>query len=309
MNKRKLPDSVFAVAAVLLWSTAFVGIKFGYQSGVKPFFFAGIRFFLSGLILWPLALYMNREINAWKNLKDNIGFIFLIGILQIFILYAALYTGVFLVPASITAIVIGIQPLITSAGAHFFTENEKIVPRQWFALLLAVAGLVILSVSRNSAVNRSAAGSSGELTGIILLIFSMLTGSASSILVSVSKRRLSPLVLSSGQFTIGGLLLLLLSLITDGFPEFYPDRSFALSLVWLVFVSSSAISLWFWLLSTRKAKVGALSVWKFIIPVLGAVLGWVLFKDDTPDAGSAAGMIIIGVSLIIYFRPEKKRGN
>jgi drug/metabolite transporter (DMT)-like permease len=53
MSRNHFPPTVLlAVAACLLWSTAFVAIKVGLRySG--PFSFAGLRFMLSGVMLVP----------------------------------------------------------------------------------------------------------------------------------------------------------------------------------------------------------------------------------------------------------------
>lgn len=293
-------DGLPAAFACLLWSTAFVGIKAGYSAGAEPLFFAGIRFFASGLVLIPIVLATEGRRSIISAFKDHSGFVILIGLLQTFLLYGAFYTGVGLIPASVAAIIIGAQPLLTSSAAHAFPPREHLNPRQWFSLLLGVLGLVILSISRNP--SGGSERGAGELIGILFMLAALVSGTAANILISRTKREIQPLTLSSGQFLVGGALLLILSITIEGRPEINTSSKFWMALGWLVMVSSTAISIWFGLLRKAGSRAGALSVWKFIIPVAGAGFGWLLVPGDNPEAGSIAGMLLIGASVVFYFK-------
>ena len=294
--------------ACLLWSTAFVAIKAGYESGIGPLLFAGLRFFCSGIILIPVARRLEGKGAFLTALRKHIAFIVLVGLFQTSITYSAFYMGVGLVPASVAAIVIGAQPLITSAVSRIVPPGERISARQWMFLFLGILGLIILSISRNPA--RTGPGfpqERGEIGGILLLVTALCASSVSSILVSRTRRDIPPLSLSSGQFLFGGAILLVLSRVLENQKGFVPDGTFYLALAWLMLVSAVGVSLWFWLLRVRNAGAGALSVWKFIIPVAGAVLGWLLMSGDNPDAGSVTGMALIAVSVPAFFLDSAKR--
>jgi drug/metabolite transporter (DMT)-like permease len=111
--------------------------------------------------------------------------------------------------------------------------------------------------------------------------------------------------LSSGQFLAGGFMLLAASFFVEDLRDLNWNLQFLLALAWLVTVSSVGISIWYWLLLSRGAKVGALSVWKFIVPVSGAILGWTLIPGDFPDMGSIVGMVLIAASVLGYFRSSR----
>ena len=49
-------------------------------------------------------------------------------------------------------------------------------------------------------------------------------------------------------------------------------------------------------------KVSELNLWKFIIPVVGAILSWLLVPGEKPELLTITGMIIITGSLILFFR-------
>jgi len=300
MKKR---DSLLALLACLLWSTAFVGIKAGFAAGARPFFFAGIRFFISGLLLIPVVFMIDGKKKYFEALKKHAGFILSIGVLQTALLYGAFYTGVKMVPASIAAIIIGAQPLLTSAVSHGIPPGERLTRRQWFSLSLGILGLVILSVSRNPSGSEN--GNTAELTGILFMLVALGSGTVSTIWVSRTRRDIPTLVLSSGQFLFGGALLLVASFIFEGSPSIEAGYRFYMALAWLILVSSSAVTIWFQLLQKSGVGAGALSVWKFVIPISGALLSWILISGDKPDRGSVAGMLLIAASVLFFFRREK----
>lgn len=70
------------------------------------------------------------------------------------------------------------------------------------------------------------------------------------------------------------------------------------ALAWLSFLSAAAITIWYALLKRPGIKVSILNVWKFLIPVSGAALSWVLLENEKPDFISILGMLVIAASLI-----------
>ena len=58
-------------------------------------------------------------------------------------------------------------------------------------------------------------------------------------------------------------------------------------------MAAVAFSIWFILLQRPGVKVSELNLWKFIIPVVGAILSWILVPDENPEWLTISGMIII----------------
>jgi drug/metabolite transporter (DMT)-like permease len=75
-----------------------------------------------------------------------------------------------------------------------------------------------------------------------------------------------------------------------------------LDLLWLSFMAAAAFSIWFRLLQRPGVKVSELNLFKFIIPVVGAILSWMLVPDEEPEWITVTGMIIITFSLIMFYR-------
>jgi drug/metabolite transporter (DMT)-like permease len=66
-------------------------------------------------------------------------------------------------------------------------------------------------------------------------------------------------------------------------------------------MSAAAFSIWFTLLKRPNVKVSVINIWKFIIPVFGTILSWVLLPDESPDFIAILGMVIIGISIILMY--------
>ncbi|RLD64942.1 MAG: EamA/RhaT family transporter, partial [Bacteroidetes bacterium] len=58
MGHPRLNTAVLAIISCLLWSTAFAGVKIGLEYAT-PLQFAGTRFFIAGLLVFPLAYRVN----------------------------------------------------------------------------------------------------------------------------------------------------------------------------------------------------------------------------------------------------------
>jgi len=112
----------------------------------------------------------------------------------------------------------------------------------------------------------------------------------------LAKRRggLNPIALNSAQMLIGGPVLLLIALPFEGVPNLALPPVFYGQLLWLVVISAAAFAIWFHLLG--KIKVSKLNLWKFIIPLSGAALSWIILPNESPTLPGLVGMglIVIG---------------
>ncbi|MCF8358234.1 MAG: DMT family transporter [Prolixibacteraceae bacterium] len=280
-----------AIVACLLWSTAFAGVKIGLKY-MPPLQFAGIRFFISGLLL--LCVFCNPK-SYFKYIKQHWWFVLSIALLQTVLMYSLFYTGINMVPGAVGAMVIGSGPLFAAIVAHFAMHNDKMNVKTTLGILLGISGIVIINVGRQM---QSIAGVK-ELLGVVILIGNNLVSGWYNVVVMKSKRKIPSMVLSSASLGIGGLILIFISIPLEGvhiqkFPvEFY------FSLGWLSFLSAAAFAIWFALLKRPGVKVSYLNTWKFIIPVFGAILSWLLLPGESPDIFSLAGMFVVAAAMLV----------
>ncbi|MCY1718758.1 DMT family transporter [Prolixibacteraceae bacterium Z1-6] len=279
-----------AIVACWLWSTAFVGVKIGLEHHT-PLQFAGIRFFISGVLIF---FYFGKPKRYFAELKANIKFILLLSVVQIFAQYALFYSGINLVPSALAAMIIGSQPLFIAVVAHFSFHNDKMTPLKTGSILIGVVGIAIITLGRAQVEIKGEL----ELLGIALLLINNLVSGYSNVIIAKSSKTVSPVVLSSTSLIIGGVMLSVVSIPVEGIHlgPFPPKYWYALA--WLSFLSAAAITIWYSLLKRPGVKVSILNIWKFLIPVSGAALSWMIMKNEKPDFISIFGMAIIATSLL-----------
>jgi drug/metabolite transporter (DMT)-like permease len=290
----------WAVIACLLWSTAYAGIKLGLQYDT-PLHFAGIRFIISGLMILPFTVKPSAYI---KMIRDNRKVVLSVMVLQTLVNYSLFYFGMDLVPGALGAVIVGSQPLVTAVVAAMMHEEEKLTKNKIVTIIFGISGVIFISAGRQA----FQIGTALEFLGVILILGANIATATSNVVVSLKSKGMNPFVLSSFSLGIGGLILYLVSIPIEGPVHMHRPPVYWLDLIWLSFMSAFAFSLWFKLLQRPVVKVSELNLWKFIIPVVGAVLSWLIVPGENPEWLTICGMIIITGSLILFFLNTREAG-
>jgi drug/metabolite transporter (DMT)-like permease len=288
----------WAIVACLLWSTAYAGIKIGLQYDT-PLHFAGVRFMISSLMILPFTVKPSLYI---KMIRENLNLVLWVMVLQTLINYSLFYIGMNLVPGALGAVIVGSQPLVTAVVAAMMHKEEHLTKPKIITIVFGISGVILISAGRQAL----RLGSAIEFLGVIMILGANVATATSNVIVSVKSKGMNPLVLSSFTIGIGGLILFLSSLMFEQKVSIHQPTVYWLDLLWLSFMSATAFSLWFKLLQRPGVKVSELNLWKFIIPVVGAILSWLLVADENPEWLTIIGMIITTGSLILYYFSTRK---
>jgi len=264
MGHSRLNTALLAIISCLLWSTAFAGVKIGLTYAT-PLQFAGTRFFIAGLLVFPLAYRINPR--YFRIVRENLKLILLFAFLQTFLQYTMFYTGINMIPAAVAAIVIGSQPLFIALVANFIMPGDRMTLSKTLVMLLGIAGVALVSFGKDS--------------------------------VAREKGMVPPLVISSSSMILGGAALFIFSIPFEGIHFEAKPPIYFISLAWLSLLSAIAISIWIILLKRPGIKVSDLNLWKFLIPLFGALFSWILLPAEQPQALTSAGMLIITLALVI----------
>lgn len=124
---------LLAVAVVAVWGTNFVVIKVALGH-LPPLLFAALRFTLA---LLPAMLFLPRPAVPWRNLAT---YGVLIGVGQFGLLYVAMHGHI---SPGLASLVIQTQVFFT-IGLSMRLAGERLRGFQWFALLLASAGIGVI---------------------------------------------------------------------------------------------------------------------------------------------------------------------
>ena len=267
---------------VLLWSTGFIGAKFGLPYA-EPLTFLSSRYVLVITLMSLLALAMRAPWPASPREALHIG---VTGVLV-----QALYLGgVFMsihrgLPAGISALVVGLQPLLTAAlaGAQL---GERVSARQWAGLALGFGGVALVVGSKANVDGVDG----GALIHMLLPALAALFGITAGTLYQ--KRFCPRFDLRTGsvmQFLPSLVLTLLVASQTETM-QIRWTGDFVFALGWLVLVLSiGAISLLNLLIRSGSA-VNVASLF-YLTPPTTALIAWAMF-DEKLSALAIAGMAI-----------------
>ncbi|MDX2429678.1 MAG: DMT family transporter [Bacteroides sp.] len=296
----RINTAILAIISCLLWSSAFAGVKIGLQY-TTPLQFAGIRFLMAGLIVFPLAIWNNPT--YFKILGKNLKIILLFAFLQTFLQYVMFYKGISLIPSAVAAIVIGSQPLFVAVVAHYLMPGDRMTMKKTLVILSGILGVFLVSMGKDP---NSITGNI-VIAGILLMVAINILSGFTNVLVASEKQKIPPLVISSASMTIGGAALFLFSIPFEGLHFEAKPAPYYISLVWLSLLSAVAISIWITLLKRPGIKVSDLNLWKFMIPLFGALISWLLVPGEDPQVLSIIGMLIIAVSLLVLNMVNRKK--
>ena len=181
-----------------------MGVKIGLKY-TTPLQFAGIRFFLAGVYILP---FCGNILVSLRKIGQNWKAVLRLALFQTFLLYALFYLGISLVPAGLTAIIIGANPLFSAIFAHILLKDDRLSFRKLAAIGLGMAGVVVIAASREN----FSWIEGKEFWGILILLLANIAGSIGNVLVVKYKTNMSPVLLNSSQLITGGAALFLLSI-------------------------------------------------------------------------------------------------
>lgn len=273
---------------VVLWSTGFIGAKYGLPFA-EPLSFLSTRYVLVIAVMGLLALATRAPWPATPRQWLHIG---VTGILVHAIYLGGVFTAIrHGLPAGITALVVGLQPLLTALGAGALL-GERVLPRQWAGLVLGFGG-VGLVVAHKVAAAASTPALAAMLTPAVVALLGITVG-------TLYQKRFCPAFdLRTGavvQFIPTLLLTLLVASQTETMAIEWTGQ-FIFALLWLVLVLSvGAISL-LNLLIRGGSAVNVASLF-YLTPPTTALIAWATFGETlTGLALAGMGLTVFGVWL------------
>lgn len=280
--------ALYPLLFVALWSTGFIGAKFGLPY-VEPLTFLAVRY-AAVLVLMGLVVWHTRA--PWPATLRECGHIAVTGVL----VHAVYLGGVFIaighgLPAGVAAIVVGLQPLLTALGAGWLLR-EKVRATQWAGLAAGFAGVALVVA------HKVAAGAG--LTTLWTLLFPVAVALLAITAGTLYQKRYCP----SFDLRTGSLIQFIPSLVLTGLAAAATETmhiewtgSFVFALAWLVLVLSlGAVTLLNVLIRSGTA-VNVASLF-YLVPPCTALVAWALFGETlTGLALAGMGLTVFGVWL------------
>lgn len=274
---------------VLIWSTGFVVARYGLPYA-EPLTFLLLRFIGVLAVLLPLVLIVRAP---WP--RGQIFHIALAGIL----LQAGYLGGVWCaikigMPAGLSALIVGLQPILTAFAAPLVGETVR--PRQWAGLFFGLAGVGLVVADKISL-----AGLSSQ--SVALCVFALIAITSGTL---YQKRFCPSFDLRTGtviQFAASIVAVLPFALVLEDFA--LPPASvqwtpqFVAALLWSVLaLSIGAIFLLFALI--RKSAATQVTSLLYLTPPTTAVMAWLMFREAFSLTGVLGmAVAVAGVALVV----------
>lgn len=281
---------------VIAAATCAVVVKAGIAFA-PPILFGGLRSALAGAVLLLAAAFRKEPARLGCRM---LGWVAAIALLAT----TAPYGGMFLAPArmgaGVASVLANLQPLFTIALAAAFL-GERLTLRGVLALATGVAGVVVLVGPRLSTPG-------AELVGAASAVAASVGAATGSVMVRRLRDRVPVLSLAGWQLLLGSLPLLGAGLLGGGSIRW--TAAFVAALLYLALVGTAfSTALWFWLL--RYDEAGRLSLYLFLIPLLGLLLGVLVFREPLRPSELAGGALVAGAVALAAAdrRRQRARGH
>ena len=270
---------------VLLWSTGFIGARYGMPY-IEPLTFLAVRMVFVVVIMAAIA----RLAGARRPKANEVGHSLVAGSLVHGLYLGGVFTAISQgVPAGISALIPGLQPIVTSTLASRFM-GEKVTRLQLVGLALGLVGVLLVLHDRSVLLAGSALGWAASILSLIGITIGTL----------YQKRYCGGIDWRAGNLVqyIGAGVLFTLGAFAFETREIHWTGELIFAMAWLVLVLSiAAVGLMYWLIR-RSAATGFASLF-YLVPVVTAFFAYILFGERL-DSISILGMVICagGVALV-----------
>jgi drug/metabolite transporter (DMT)-like permease len=270
---------------VVLWSTGFIGAKLGLPD-CEPLTLLTLRYAAVLVLMGAVALATRAP---WPASPAQWVHISVSGLLIHAVYLGGVFTAIRLgLPAGVTALVVGLQPVLTALGAGLLLR-ERVRATQWAGLALGLAG-VVLVVARKVEGGPAAAE---------LLLPAVVALAGITVGTLYQKRFCAGFDLRTGsvvQFLPSLVVTALAAWRTETMVVHWTP-AFVFALGWLVLVLSlGAVSLLNVLIRSGSA-VNVASLF-YLTPPTTALIAWAMFGETlTGLALGGMGLAVLGVWL------------
>ena len=280
---------------VLLWSTGFIGVKYGVPYA-PPFYFLAIRMTIAALLLFIAISFLRKSQPITRS-------IILPSTLIGLTLHGAYLGGCFFavsrgMPAGVAALVVSLQPVLVSLFAAKYL-NEPLKARAILGLILGLIGLFVVVLPRINMTGSNAI----SFVAIGASVIGLLGGTCGTILQKKYGRVIPTLAGTSIQYAATAVVLLIIALFFEE-PEIQWTANFVGALAWLIFaLSFGAILLLFFLLKSGSAA--SVSSRYYLVPAATAIEAYFIFDEHISPISMLGTLItVIGVWLVVSKQKE-----
>jgi drug/metabolite transporter (DMT)-like permease len=277
--------------AIILWGMSYIWTDKLLELGIPVFYFVFVRILIAGVVLFLLnAAYGRIKRIQRQDLKKFM----LLALFEPFIYFVCETYGVELTSPTISAMIIATIPIFSIAAGRIFFK-ERITGINIAGVVLSLIGIIMVIMKGDIA-------GKDMVWGIILLLIAVIAEVGHASITKSLSGNYSSQIIVMYQFLIGSVYLLPLFLWKglNGFnEEVYFSGDVWYPIICLAFLCSSlAFSLW--VSTIKNLGVAKSSIFSALIPVVTALIAWMLGTKMTPLQWGGIALSTFGVILSQY---------
>ena len=269
---------------VFLWSTGFIGAKFGLPYA-EPLTFLALRMALV-VVIFGFIVVLTKP--RWPDAQE-VGHSVVAGALVHVLYLGGVFTAISQgVPAGISALIPGLQPILTSTIANRWL-GERVTVLQWLGLILGLIGVALVLHDRTITGAGSLLGWSATFASLIGITLGTLYQKRYCGHIDWHAGNFIQYMTAAAFLTVGALLF--------ETRVIHWSAEFIFALGWLVLVMSlGAVGLMYWLI--RRSAATSMASLFYLVPAVTALMAFVMFGERL-DALSIAGMVVCAIAVVL----------
>lgn len=297
--------ALLACVGCILWGSAIPVIKTGYRlmevdaaDTASQIEFAGVRFTLAGLLVLIFASIREKKVLIPD--RTILKYAVPVCLAQTVGQYFFFYIGVAHTSGVKGGIITGLGNFIAILMACLIVRNERMTGRKMAGCVLGFAGVVVINLMGKSL------DMGFTLTGEGFILISQVAYGISTILINIYSKKVSPVVLSGTQFTMGGVVLTLIGIGMGG----HLGNITAVGVViifYLAMVSAVAYTLWSVLLAWND--VSKVAIFGFVNPLCSVILSALILGEvkQAFNTGSLVALLLVCTGIYIVNCKAKQK--
>lgn len=283
----------------IVWGSTYLGIKIAVET-IPPFFHAGIRFLISGIILVVWQRAAGSEMPTKSQWKST----FIVGTFLLLGGNGLVSWAEQTIPSGVAALIVGATPLFLVTLEAFRKNGVKPTWQTIFGLIIGFIGIFVLVGPAEIT------GSQETLNplGAIAVLFASLFWAMGSIYSKGADLPKSSFMTTGAEMLMGSIGLFVVSVLTgelNGFSFSQVSTNSWLGLIYLITMGSIVgFGSYIWLL--QNAPISLVATYAYVNPIVAVILGYFFANEILEPRIWLASGIIIGAVIFINSRSKSQ---
>jgi len=280
----------------VFWGSTYLAIKVGVTE-LPPFLFAGLRFFVAGVLLLSIARTLGDPLprkSDWKTLAV-VGLLLLAGG-NAFVVWSEQYVGS------------GIASIFVVTVAMWTALFDAIIPggssdlnwRIVAGLLLGFLGTLLLVGATPAEILAA------DKRGPIALTMASASWSLGTVYAKRHPTQASPYIGAAFQMIVGGGAVALLGTVLGEWPSWHLSARGIGAIAYLV-IFGSIVGYSAYSYALRHASATIVGTYAYVNPVIAVLLGWLLLHEPVGPRTFIAMAMILAAVVWIQFSHRLRR--